>query len=180
MCRGFYIGQLDSDDYLEPDAVALCLREFFSDRNLVCVYTTNRNVNKDGSLIADGYNWPEFSREKLITAMILHHFRMFTIRAWKITTGFDETIENAVDYDMYLKLSEVGKFKHINKICYNRTLHTENTSVKKLDIQKKNHFLVVNNALKRQGMNNYSYDEIDDDKESRKFRFSNKNSLKIL
>lgn len=81
---------------------------------------------------------------------------------------------------MYLKLSEVGKFKHINKICYNRTLHTENTSVKKLDIQKKNHFLVVNNALKRQGMNNYSYDEIDDDKESRKFRFSNKNSLKIL
>lgn len=180
MCRGFYIGQLDSDDYLEPDAVALCLREFFSDRNLVCVYTTNRNVNKDGSLIADGYNWPEFSREKLMTAMILHHFRMFTIRAWKITTGFDETIENAVDYDMYLKLSEVGKFKHINKICYNRTLHTENTSIKKLDIQKKNHFLVVNNALKRQGMNNYSYDETDDDKESRKFRFSNKNPLKIL
>lgn len=28
LCRGFYIGQLDSDDYLEPDAVEVCLNEF--------------------------------------------------------------------------------------------------------------------------------------------------------
>ncbi|HDR1503805.1 TPA: glycosyltransferase, partial [Pasteurella multocida] len=141
--KGYYIGQLDSDDYLEPDAVELCLKEFLKDKTLACVYTTNRNVNPDGSLIANGYNWPEFSREKLTTAMIAHHFRMFTIRAWHLTDGFNEKIENAVDYDMFLKLSEVGKFKHLNKICYNRVLHGDNTSIKKLGIQKKNHFVVV-------------------------------------
>ncbi|HDR1472382.1 TPA: glycosyltransferase, partial [Pasteurella multocida] len=124
--KGYYIGQLDSDDYLEPDAVELCLKEFLKDKTLACVYTTNRNVNPDGSLIANGYNWPEFSREKLTTAMIAHHFRMFTIRAWHLTDGFNEKIENAVDYDMFLKLSEVGKFKHLNKICYNRVLHGDN------------------------------------------------------
>ncbi|HDR1005705.1 TPA: glycosyltransferase, partial [Pasteurella multocida] len=145
--KGYYIGQLDSDDYLEPDAVELCLKEFLKDKTLACVYTTNRNVNPDGSLIANGYNWPEFSREKLTTAMIAHHFRMFTIRAWHLTDGFNEKIENAVDYDMFLKLSEVGKFKHLNKICYNRVLHGDNTSIKKLGIQKKNHFVVVNQSL---------------------------------
>ncbi|HDR0997245.1 TPA: glycosyltransferase, partial [Pasteurella multocida] len=144
--KGYYIGQLDSDDYLEPDAVELCLKEFLKDKTLACVYTTNRNVNPDGSLIANGYNWPEFSREKLTTAMIAHHFRMFTIRAWHLTDGFNEKIENAVDYDMFLKLSEVGKFKHLNKICYNRVLHGDNTSIKKLGIQKKNHFVVVNQS----------------------------------
>jgi len=157
MARGFYIGQLDSDDYLEPDAVELCIDEFFTDRSLACVYTTNRNVMPDGSLIANGYNWPVFSREKLTTAMIAHHFRMFTMRAWSLTEGFDEKITNAVDYDMYLKLSEVGPFKHINKICYNRVLHGENTSIKKLGAQKVNHFAVVNSSLKRQEINNLEY-----------------------
>lgn len=168
---GFYIGQLDSDDYLEPDAVELCLAEFLKDRSLACVYTTNRNVNPDGSLIADGYNWPEFSREKLTTAMIVHHFRMFTARAWHLTSGFDENIENSVDLDIYLKLSEVGPFKHINKICYNRVLHGNNTSIKKLGMQKKNHFLVINRSLQRQGVDYYSYDAIDEDDASRRYVF---------
>lgn len=175
MARGYYIGQLDSDDYLEPDAVELCLKTFFSDRSLVCVYTTNRNVNPDGSLIANGYNWPEYSREKLMTAMILHHFRMFTARAWNLTNGFDEEITNAVDYDIYLKLSEIGSFKHLNKIAYNRVLHGGNTSIKKLGIQKLNHYLVVNKSLNRLGVKNYLYTPINnDDPSCRKYIFQNK------
>lgn len=176
-CSGYYIGQLDSDDYLEPDAVELCLTEFLKDKNLACVYTTNRNVKPDGSLIANGYNWSEFSREKLTTAMIAHHFRMFTIRAWYLTDGFNEKIENAVDYDMFLKLSEVGKFKHLNKICYNRVLHGDNTSIKKLGIQKNNHFIVVNQSLQRQGIKNYSYSAADNDDNSRKYIFDKKEEI---
>jgi chondroitin synthase len=157
MARGYYIGQLDSDDYLEPDAVELCLKEFLAERKLACVYTTNRNVKPDGTLIAKGYNWPVFSREKLTTAMIAHHFRMFTARAWNLTEGFKESIVNAIDYDMYLKLSEIGPFKHINKISYNRVLHGENTSIKNIDIQKKNHFFAVNQSLARQNVAEFKY-----------------------
>ncbi len=171
LCKGFYIGQLDSDDYLESDAVEICLKEFMQDHSLACVYTANRNVNSDGSLIANGYNWPEYSREKLTTAMICHHFRMFTARAWNLTDGFDEEITNAVDYDMYLKLSEVGLFKHVNKITYNRVLHGENTSIKKLKQQKENHFVVVNASLIRQGENAINYLSISDEDSCRKYVF---------
>lgn len=157
MCRGYYIGQLDSDDFLNPDAVEICLKEFMADRRLACVYTTNKNIDvRDGST-RPGYNWPTFSREKLSTAMIVHHFRMFTIRAWKLTEGFDEGIKNAIDYDMYLKLSEVGPFHHVNKICYNRVIHGANTSVKQLMQQKINHFKVVQNSLGRQNLGSYEY-----------------------
>ncbi|QBC43667.1 glycosyltransferase family 2 protein [Iodobacter fluviatilis] len=173
LCRGYYIGQLDSDDFLEPDAVELCLKEFMSDKKLACVYTTNRNLNPDGSLIANGYNWPEYSREKLTTAMICHHFRMFTMRAWNLTSGFDEKISNAVDYDMYLKLSEVGPFKHLNRICYNRVLHGENTSIKKLGLQKENHFSVVNMSLQRQNIKSINYRPLNDDNDAcRKYYFT--------
>jgi chondroitin synthase len=64
---------------------------------------------------------------------------------------------NAVDYDIYLKLSEVGEFKHINKISYNRVLHGENTSIKNLGQQKENHFLAVNESLKRQSLVSWQY-----------------------
>ncbi|HGY8402146.1 TPA: glycosyltransferase, partial [Escherichia coli] len=169
LCRGFYIGQLDSDDFLEPDAVELCLDEFRKDLSLACVYTTNRNIDREGNLISNGYNWPIYSREKLTSAMICHHFRMFTARAWNLTEGFNESISNAVDYDMYLKLSEVGPFKHINKICYNRVLHGENTSIKKLDIQKENHFKVVNESLSRLGIKKYKYSPLTNLNECRKY-----------
>lgn len=173
MANGFYIGQLDSDDYLEPDAVELCLNEFLRNRQLACVYTTNRNVNPDGTLISNGYNWPEYSREKFTTAMIVHHFRMFSARAWYLTEGFNENIDNAVDYDIYLKLSEIGEFKHINKICYNRVLHGENTSIKKLGLQKLNHFKVVNDSLARQNKERYQYLPLDvSNDKSREYYFT--------
>lgn len=150
MAQGYYIGQLDSDDYLEPDAVELCLKEFFSNRRLVCVYTTNRNVNSHGVLVSKGFNFPIYSNQRLVTEMIVHHFRMFTARAFSLTDGFDEKIKNAVDYDFYLKLSEIGEFKHLNKIAYNRVLHEKNTSIQCSDIQKTNHFRVINAHLRRQ------------------------------
>jgi chondroitin synthase len=176
MCRGYYIGQLDADDYLEPKAVEVCLNEFRKNLDLVCVYTSNRNVNPDGSLIANGYNWPVFSREKLATAMIAHHFRMFTMRAWKLSGGFDENITNAVDYDMFLKLSDIGKFYHINKICYNRVLHGENTSIKNLKQQKENHFKVVNEHFERNNCNNFAYVPVTDDDACRKYKILKKDN----
>jgi chondroitin synthase len=149
MARGYYIGQLDSDDYLEPDAVELCLKEFFSNRKLACVYTTYQNVNSNGTLLSKGYNWPEYSREKLCRTMIVHHFRMFTVRAWYMTEGFDESIENAVDYDMFLKLSSIGPFKHVNTISYNRVLHGTNTSTLKREQQIINTAYALRKHLER-------------------------------
>ena len=167
LCRGFYIGQLDSDDYLNPDAVELCLKEFRKDKNLVAVYTTNQNIYEQTGEIKPGYNWPVFSREKLINTMIFHHFRMFTARAWNLTAGFDEKIVNSIDYDMFLKISEVGQVKHINYNCYNRVLHDDNTSIVQIKEQKTNHFKVVNNALKRQGIKHFIFKATDDDINSR-------------
>jgi chondroitin synthase len=172
MTRGFYIGQLDSDDYLNPDAVELCLKEFFADPRLACVYTTNDNLDASTGERQPGYNWPQFSREKLTCAMIVHHFRMFTARAWSLTAGFAEDLKNAVDYDMYLKLSEVGPFKHVNFSAYTRVLHGDNTSVRAAEAQKANHFIAVNRSLERQRIEHYRIEHSDaSDTRSRALRF---------
>lgn len=172
LCSGHYIGQLDSDDYLLRDAVETCLKEFYKDKSLACVYTGYENEYSESGVREAGYNWPQYSREKFATAMIVHHFRMFTARAWNMTCGFDEDILNAVDYDIYLKLSEVGKFHHVNKVCYTRVIHGNNTSIKKLGVQKINHFAVVNSFLKRQKISQYKYKPlVPNDPSCRKYVF---------
>ena len=150
MTKGLFIGQLDSDDYLAYDVVEKCVAEFLKDKKIGLVYTTYENEHADGR-IEQGYNYPVFTREKMITAMIAHHFRMFRRIYWGRTEGFNERIRNAVDYDMYLKLAETCEAKHLNVVGYRRRLHGENTSIKDFKAQMQNTAVVVNAALSRMG-----------------------------
>lgn len=149
LCKGLYIGQLDSDDILARDAVEKCVPFFEKDMKIGLVYTSYENQQIDGT-ITPGYNYPAFTREKLTTAMIAHHFRMFRRRDWARAGGFSERLKNAVDYDFYLKLSEVCEAHHLNIIAYRRRLHGENTSIVNFLDQNKNAVIAVNNSLKRQ------------------------------
>lgn len=151
ICRGLYIGQLDSDDILARDAVEKCIPHFESDMKIGLVYTSYENQQIDGT-ITPGYNHPVYTREKLTTAMIAHHFRMFRRRDWARAGGFSERLKNAVDYDFYLKLSEVCEAKHLNIISYRRRLHGENTSIVNFVDQNKNAMIAVNSSLQRQGL----------------------------
>lgn len=159
LCKGIYIGQLDSDDILASDVVEKCVPYFEKDMKIGLVYTTYENENIDGS-ITPGYNYPVYTREKLTTAMIAHHFRMFRRRDWA-RVRFNERIKNAVDYDFYLRLSEVCQAQHINMIGYRRRLHGNNTSLKDNTIQNINAAKAVNESLQRQGVPPICYLEDD-------------------
>ena len=114
------------------------MNEFTNDPHLGLVYTAYQNNDIVNKKITPGYNFPYFLREKMLTSMIVHHLRMFSYRNYSLISGHDLTLENAVDYDFYLKLSSISKVKHINKICYERVIHGKNTSVKKANLQKEN------------------------------------------
>jgi chondroitin synthase len=151
LCKGLYIGQLDSDDILAKDAVEKCIPFFEKDMNTGLVYTSYENEQINGE-ITPGYNYPVYSREKLITAMIAHHFRMFRRRDWARAGGFNERLENAVDFDFFLRLSERTLAHHLNIIAYRRRLHGENTSLVNNIKQNKNAAIAVNASLVRQGL----------------------------
>jgi chondroitin synthase len=121
--------------------------------------------------VSKGWNWPMFSREYLLTKMIVHHFRFFRKRDFMRTNGFDETIKNAVDYDMMLKLAEVGEVKHLNKVLYQYRRHSEMTTVIHNNEQSKNNFLCINNSLNRQGIKNISVTQSKDNSIERTVEF---------
>ena len=151
MCRGMYIGQLDSDDILKPEAVAT-LVEFLDKENHGCVYSSCERIDAEGNYLQDEYSYPKFLREKMLLTSIAHHFRMFRRRDWLRTDGFDEKLLNAVDYDMFLKLSEVCSFYHIEKKLYLRRWHGKNTSFVNEKKQSSNTHIVLTYALERMGL----------------------------
>ena len=74
---------------------------------------------------------------------------MFRKRDWRRTSGFDNNLSNAVDFDFFLKLSEVSDFKHVNAVLYEYRLHGKNTSVVDIEKQDINTQIVIENSLKR-------------------------------
>ena len=77
---------------------------------------------------------------------------MFRKRDWRRTTGFDETLVNAVDFDFFLKLSQISDFKHINKVLYEYRVHDKNTSIVDIEKQDANTQLAICNYLERCGL----------------------------
>jgi chondroitin synthase len=148
--RGCYVGQLDADDVLKLDAVERCLEIMQRDDSLSLIYGTTESIDAESKFMRLGWNWPVFSREVLLTNMIIHHFRFFRRRDWSRTTGFDDSIKNAVDYDMMLKLAEVGNVAHLNRVLYGYRQHSDTTTVQNNGEQTNNTFKVIQGTLDRQ------------------------------
>ena len=152
MSNSLYIGQLDSDDTLKPGAVRAMTEYLDAHSEVVCCYGSAERIDDDGRYIKNEYSWPVFSREKMMITSITHHFRMFRRNAWERTPGFREDIVNAVDYDIFLKLSETGAFHHIDEVYYQRRWHGRNTSSMNERHQTSNTYRVQREALKRLGL----------------------------
>ena len=151
MCRGMYIGHLDSDDLLKPDAVALCVK-VLDNSDADAVYTDSELIDQSGRYVRDGWCSGEFSREGLLTSMTVSPFRMFRKRIWSRTEGFNQSLENAVDFDFWLKINEKGTIQHIHKVLYSYRWHSHNTSIRNRKLQERNHIRAANLCLKRLGL----------------------------
>lgn len=155
MARGMYIGQLDSDDRLSPGAIKRLVEVLDEYPKVGCAYGSCERIGPSGNYIKDEYSWPNFSRKKMMLTSIAHHFRMFRRQAWERTEKFREDIANGIDYDIFLKMSEVTEFRHINEILYQRRWHSENTSHVNEGFQTLNTHRVQREALKRLGLDRY-------------------------
>ncbi|MEL6442389.1 MAG: glycosyltransferase [Cyanobacteria bacterium J06621_8] len=154
MCRGMYIGHLDSDDFLKPHAVELAVN-YLDNHNVGCICcSSNEIVDEAGNYVRNFSFHVEFSREAFLVGNMALPFRMFRKRDWNRTSGFDESLPSAEDYDLYLKLSEVCYFHHLDSANYCYRWHGGNISLEGRRAQEKSHIIIINKALARLGLSN--------------------------
>lgn len=152
MCRGMYIGQLDAEDSLRPEAVAFMLQAFSQYPQLGGIYSNVNVIDAEDQTVIAHETATTFSREELLTHMIISPFRMFKKRDWSRTAGIDEELNWATAHDMWLKLSEVALISRLDKTLYASRDHSHNHTPENQAARSYDTKRVLNKALRRLGL----------------------------
>lgn len=150
---GKYLAQLDSDDWLAPDAFAETVAVLEAVPEAVMVYSNYYDVNETGSVLHLGHRCHiPYSKERLLLDLMVFHFRLFRREAFEQVGGIDPQYECAPDYDLSLKLSEIGEVVHLEKALYFYRRHANSiSSAKQLEQIRYSHRAVAS-ALKRRNL----------------------------
>ncbi len=147
-CRGEYLVQLDSDDYISnmDGLVNLVILAMNSPYGLV--YGHHFHVDEQGKYLSPGWKHPICDRRKMLfNAMHVHPPRVIKKRDYSRARPIDTSLDSAVDYDLYSKILEIseGYFYDVDMYAYRQ--HELSVSKNRLDSQKNNVSKIIKDRL---------------------------------
>lgn len=134
MATGEYIGLLDHDDLLAPDALyeAACVIEEAKSRGGAgpeLIYTDEDKVSGDGKEHFQPNLKPDFSPDLLRSNNYICHFLIVSRRLLDRVGGIDSGYDGAQDYDFILRCTEQAQgICHIPRILYHWRTHAQSTA----------------------------------------------------
>ena len=152
--RGEFVGQLDSDDLLESEAIELTVKALDDDIECGMVYTNYVDIDANGQKLRPGRRCCiPYSKEQLLINFMTFHFRLIRKSIYNKIEGFNPQFNNIEDYDLCLRLSEVTIIKKINDYLYQYRFHPDSTKVTMNNLERIELCAeAITQALKRQGM----------------------------
>lgn len=151
--RGKYLGTVDSDDLLHPEALAKTSTVLESNSNLGMVYTDHVVIDAAGIEQGLGTRCSiPYSKERLLIDFMTFHFRLMRRDVYDALGGFDSSLSTAEDYDLCLRFSEVTQIEHLSEPLYYYRWHDNNLSNTQQLTQVECSVLAVNRALRRRGL----------------------------
>ena len=150
---GELILQLDSDDLIEPDTLSLLVEAI--QEGHVCAYGNFRRIKPDGSFMDNGWEEPIFDRTRLMKDMIIHPPRLFRRDVWEFIGRHNTKLSNAEDFDLFVRMSEVGTMKHVRETLYSYRILETSSSRAHSDKMTKNTYTVIEDSLKRQNLDRF-------------------------
>lgn len=143
---------MDADDWYAPDKIKRSLEAFALHTAIGCVVSDYDQLMPDGRFYRE-YK-PSFDGHRLM-AFNPHNTNCLVRReALEKISGprlFDESLTYCEDYDLFLRLAEVGLIYHIPEVLHHRTEHDENMS-RNLDEMFRHERLVKQMMLRRRGL----------------------------
>lgn len=133
---GDYVGLLDHDDILTPDAlyemVSRIEEEKRNGRELMLLYSDEDKCNEDRSAYYEPHFKPDFNLDLLLSNNYICHFLVMKRELIQKLT-FRKEYEGAQDYDLVLRavadiLPEEELIAHIPRVLYHWRCHTGSTA----------------------------------------------------
>lgn len=127
MASGDYIGLLDHDDLLEPNALYEVVMALKNGADMV--YTDEDKVLEDLSEYYAPHFKPDFSIDLLRSNNYITHFTVVKKTLIDKVGGFDAAFDGAQDYDFILRCTENAKLIcHVPKVLYHWRMHDGSTA----------------------------------------------------
>ncbi len=118
MARGDYVGLLDHDDVLEPDALAEVFRAIRQIPDVEYLYTDEDLLGEDGET-REAFRKPDWSPERFRNQMYVCHFSVIKRNLLDTVGGFRAGFDGSQDYDLMLRVTEQARvIHHIPKVLY--------------------------------------------------------------
>lgn len=123
IATGEYVGLLDHDDLLTPDALYQVIFELNKHPETDLVYSDEDKIDDQGYLSEPHFK-PDWCPDNLLTRNYITHFAVMRTSILKEIGGFREGFEGSQDYDLFLRYTEkTENIRHIPKVLYHWRLH---------------------------------------------------------
>jgi GT2 family glycosyltransferase len=154
LATGEFVGFLDHDDELKPDALFEVVKLLNERRDLDFIYSDEDKKDSDGRLVEPFFK-PDWSPELLMSVNYVTHFSVYRKELVDRLGGFRHGYDGSQDYDLALRATEsTDRIAHIPKPLYTWRRGAQSAAssedVKKFAIRtgKK----ALKDALKRRGL----------------------------
>lgn len=129
MAEGAWIGFLDHDDLLAPEALYEVAKAIINKDPVDMLYTDEDKVAENSRKYFEPHLKPDFSLDLLRSNNYITHFLVIRRELLEKTDGFRKEFDGAQDYDFILRCAEEARrIVHIPKILYHWRVHALSTS----------------------------------------------------
>jgi Predicted glycosyltransferases len=128
LATGEFIGLLDHDDVLTPDALYEVVSLLNQHPVADMIYSDEDKLNEKGELTGHFFK-PDWCPDSFLSRMYTCHFGVYRREIINQIGGFRIGYEGSQDYDLVLRFTEkTDQIFHIPKILYHWRIHSNSTS----------------------------------------------------
>lgn len=128
MASGAFIGLLDHDDVLAPNALYEAAREIHRFPDVDMIYSDEDKIGPDGQR-RDPFFKPDWSPTTFLSYMYTCHFGVYRRSLVERIGGFRPGYDGSQDYDLVLRLTEqTDRIRHIPRLLYHWRMTPQSTA----------------------------------------------------
>jgi GT2 family glycosyltransferase len=118
LTSGEFIGFLDHDDELAPDALYEVVKTLNEKTEIDFIYTDEDKISRTGRRL-DPHFKPDWSPDLLRSHNYITHLAVIRKKVIDDVGGFREGYEGSQDYDLFLRVTEItSNIAHVPKVLY--------------------------------------------------------------
>lgn len=154
MATGEFVGLVDNDDVLSPNALSEIVKVLNRNPSLDFIYSDEDKLDLNGRR-CDPHFKPDYSPDTLLSLNYICHFSVIRKELMDKIGGFTVGLEGAQDHDLFLRIVEqTTNIYHISKILYHWRMVKGSTS---MTISNKSYAtdkgkIAIENALARRNI----------------------------